>query len=235
LNLLFIGYSLYSEIMLSGHKIRVLLVDDHTVVREGLKVLISTSASLEVVGEAKDGRQAVIMSEALRPDIVIMDVSMPGMNGEAATRKIIRHHPETKVIVLSTYRDEQLVNRLLQAGAASYISKSAAASFLIAAIEQIYRGEKVMGPAVAHHGLGEKKLSVTGDTRKGKALTRREAEVLQLIAEGNSNKEMANLLNVSIKTIEKHREAVMEKLDLHDTAGLTRYAIAHGIVDVPRS
>src|SRR3954471_1715176 len=120
-----------------ARKIRVLLVDDHAVVREGLKVLISASASLEVVGEAQDGRQAVTLSGALRPDVVIMDVAMPGMNGEAATRKIIRHHPETKVIVLSTYRDEQLANRLLEAGAASYITKSTAASFLIAAIEQI--------------------------------------------------------------------------------------------------
>jgi DNA-binding NarL/FixJ family response regulator len=215
-----------------ARNIRVLLVDDHAVVREGLKLLIASAPSLEVVGEAKDGRQAVIMSEALRPDIVIMDVSMPGMNGEAATRKIIKHHPEIKVIVLSTYRDEQLVNRLLQAGAAGYITKSTAAGFLIAAIEQIYRGEKVMGPAVA--AFGERKVHFPGSsTRRGEALSTREAEVLQLIAEGSSNRNIANVLRISIKTVEKHRQAVMEKLNLHDIASLTRYAVAHGIVDVP--
>jgi DNA-binding NarL/FixJ family response regulator len=221
-----------------ARKIRVLLVDDHAVVREGLKVLISASASLEVVGEAQDGRQAVTLSGALRPDVVIMDVAMPGMNGEAATRKIIRHHPETKVIVLSTYRDEQLANRLLEAGAASYITKSTAASFLIAAIEQIYRGEKVMGPALVHYDLSEKKSRLIGRKPGGEALSGREAEVLKQIAEGLQNRDIAKVLGISFNTVENHRQRLMDKLNLHDIASLTRYAVAHGIIDVapgPRS
>ncbi len=221
--------------MPSDRKIRVLLVDDHTVVREGLKLLISTSPSLEVVGEAKDGDEAITMTDSLRPDVVLMDVAMPGMNGEVATQKISRRHPEIKVLVLSSYSDEQMVQRLMEAGAAGYITKRTAATLLIAGIEKIFRGDKVLGSAVTDPSLTEKNPVLTGGTRRGQALTPREAEVLQLIAQGHSNRDIAQVLGISFKTVEKHRQGVMDKIDRHDTAALTRYAIAQGIIEVPPS
>jgi DNA-binding NarL/FixJ family response regulator len=222
-----------------NHRIRVLLVDDHTIVREGLKLLISSAPSLEVVGEAKDGRQAVALTATLRPDVVVMDVAMPEMNGEVATQKITCRHPEIKVLVLSSYSDEQIVDRLMQAGAAGYITKSSAATLLIAAIEQIYRGEKVLGTALTHFVFSGTKSHLARGTRRGLALSPREGEVLQLIAEGRQNRDIAQVLGISFKTVEKHRQGVMVKLDLHDTASLTRYAVSHGITQAdppsPRS
>ncbi len=188
-------------------KISVLLVDDHTVVRQGLRALLQAEEDMEVVGEAENGRQAVGMARKTPPDVVVMDVAMPMLNGLEATRQILKNRPGTKVLVLTSYGDDDCVAQLMRAGASGYLIKQTAANDLLKAIREVYRG------------------------RKSGELTSREAEVLQLIAEGLSNKQIAAELGISIKTVEKHRQQVMNKLNIHDVAGLTRYAIAKGLVE----
>jgi len=210
-------------------KITVLLVDDHTVVREGLRALLSTEPDIEVIAEACDGRRALTIAKQSTPDVVVMDVAMPLLNGMEATRQITRNCRGTAVLVLSSYTDEECVSQLLKAGAAGYLTKQTAAHELPKAIREVRRGNHFFSAAIARQ-LQEKERSKQENYGEKTELTAREAEVLQLVATGYSNKESADQLGISIKTIEKHRQQVMNKLKIHETAGLTRYAIAKGIV-----
>lgn len=215
-------------------RISVLLVDDHTVIRQGLRALLSAEEDLEVVGEAENGRQAVALARKSPPDVVVMDVAMPLLNGLEATRQILRNTPESKVLVLTSYGDDDCVAQMMKAGATGYLIKQTAANDLLKAIREVHRGNAFFSPAIAKRLRDQCRevFSSSGQSiRKNGELTSREAEVLQLIAEGYSNKQIAGQLTISIKTVEKHRQQVMNKLNIHDVAGLTRYAISKGVVD----
>jgi DNA-binding NarL/FixJ family response regulator len=214
-------------------RISVLLADDHTVIRQGLRALLSAEEDLEVIGEAENGRQAVTLARKSPPDVVVMDVAMPLLNGLEATRQIRRNNPSTKVLVLTSYGDDELVAQMMSAGATGYLIKQTAANDLLKAIREVHRGNAYFSPAVAKRLRDQCRVAFTnGQTpRKSGELTSREAEVLQLIAEGFSNKQIAAQLTISIKTVEKHRQQVMNKLNIHDVAGLTRYAISKGIIE----
>lgn len=214
-------------------KINVLLVDDHTVVRQGLKALLKSEEDIEVIGEAENGRQAVMMAKKTPPDVVVMDVAMPLMNGLEATRQILRSAPNTKVLVLTSYGDDECVAQLMQAGASGYLIKQTAANDLLKAIREVQRGNAFFSPSIAKRLRDQCRASFTSgqSARKTGELTSRESEVLQLIAEGFSNKQIAAELTISIKTVEKHRQQVMNKLHIHDIAGLTRYAISKGMIE----
>ena len=214
-------------------RIRVLLVEDHTVVREGLRALLKVEDDIEVAGEARNGREAVQLSEELLPDVVVMDIAMPRLNGFEATRQVLKKVPATKVIILSAHSEDEYVEEVMAAGAAGYLVKQSAANILVKAIREAYRGRTFFSPSISRRlgDLRERSISRGGKPRKGAArLTSREVEVLQLIAEGMANKETAAQLGISIKTVEKHRQHLMNKLGIHDTAGLTRYAISAGII-----
>ncbi len=211
-------------------KISVLLVDDHTVVRQGLRALLSSEEGLEVIGEAENGRQAVALARKTPPDVVVMDIAMPLLNGLEATRQILRNTPSARILVLTSYSDDECVEQLMQAGAAGYLIKQTAANDLLKAIREVQRGNAYFSPAIAKR-LKDRCRAAWTSGRKGGELTTREAEVLQLIAEGFSNKQIASELEISIKTVEKHRQQVMNKLNIHDVAGLTRYAISKGMVE----
>lgn len=215
-------------------KITVLLADDHMVVRQGIKSLLQAESDIEVVGEAETGRQAVEFVEKLKPEVVVMDIAMPYLNGLEATRQILRKGTGAKILVLSSYSDDDYVRELMEAGASGYLIKQTAANELLKAIREAHKGNAYFSPVIAkrlrdqcREGYGR------GDTNKkvGASLTSRELEVLQLIAEGHANKQIAAELCISIKTVEKHRQQAMDKLNIHDIAGLTRYAINKGIID----
>jgi DNA-binding NarL/FixJ family response regulator len=220
--------------MMSTKRITVLLAEDHLVVREGLRSLLHTEPDLEVVAEASNGRQAVALAREFRPAVVVMDIAMPQMNGLEATRQIRKAVPETKVLVLSAHSDDAYVESLMAAGASGYLVKQTSARFLCDAIRELSKGNTFFSPAIAKrfHHRHEQTLDPKGRLQaRGCHLSSREAEVLQLIAEGNANKQIAAELGISIKTVEKHRDHLMRKLDIHDTAGLTRYAIEAGIIE----
>ena len=204
--------------------ITVLLADDHTVVREGLRALLRAEADLAVIGEAQNGRLAVELTKKLRPAVVVMDFAMPQLNGLEATRQILLAVPATKVLILSAHNDDEYVECVIAAGAAGYLLKQSSAHILAEAIRAVEKGRPVFSPSIARR-LGDK------GGRRRSLLTSREEEVLQLVAEGAPNKQVAAELGISIKTVEKHRQHLMDKLDIHDTAGLTRYAIAAGVVE----
>jgi DNA-binding NarL/FixJ family response regulator len=214
-------------------KISILLVDDHTVVRQGLRALLQAEEDMEVAGEAENGRQAVGLARKSSPDIIVMDVAMPLLNGLEATRQILKNQPSAKILVLTSYGDDDCVNELMRAGAAGYLIKQTAANDLLKAIREVYRGNAFFSPAIAKRLRDQCREAFTGGMtgKKTGELTSREAEVLQLIAEGFSNKQIASELNISIKTVEKHRQQVMNKLNIHDVAGLTRYALSKGMVE----
>lgn len=214
-------------------KIGVLLVDDHTVVRQGLRALLKAEEDIEVLGEAENGRQAVMLAKKHPPDVVVMDVAMPLLNGLEATRQILKSLPNTKVLVLTSYGDDECVEQLMQAGAAGYLIKQTAANDLLKAIREVQRGNAFFSPAIAKRLRDQCRQAFSSGqpSKKSVELTSREAEVLQLIAEGSSNKQIAAELAISIKTVEKHRQQVMNKLNIHDVAGLTRYAISKGLVE----
>ncbi len=215
-------------------RISVLLVDDHTVVREGLRLLIEAEQDIKVVGEAENGRDAVTLVKKLVPDVVVMDVAMPVLNGLEATRQIMRDMPLTKVLVLSTYSDDDYVQQLIEEGAIGYLVKQTAANDLLMAIREAVRGNAYFSPSISKRLLDQcRDALVRGGTvrKKTTKLTCREAEVLQLIAEGQANKQIAGKLAISIKTVEKHRQQLMNKLNIHDVAGLTRHAISKGIIE----
>lgn len=208
-------------------KTRILIVDDHSVVREGLCALLMAEEDMEVVGQAQDGREGVAMALKTKPDVVVMDLSMPVLNGLEATRRILKSLPETRVIVLTSYQNDESVGELIKAGAAGYLTKTSAAHDLCQAVREVRRGRQFYSSAVAQI-LKEKER--TSRLPKGGQLTERETQVLQLIADGLPNKAIAAELGISIKTVEKHRQAVMSKLNIHEAAGLTRYAIAKGVL-----
>jgi DNA-binding NarL/FixJ family response regulator len=214
-------------------KIAVLLVDDHTVVRQGLRALLGAEEDIEVIGEAENGRQAVMLAKKTPPDVVVMDVAMPLLNGLEATKQILKALPTTKVLVLTSYGDDECVAQLMQAGAAGYLIKQTAANDLLKAIREVQRGNAFFSPAIAKRLRDQCREAFTNGqpAKKSADLTSREAEVLQLIAEGFSNKQIAGELGISIKTVEKHRQQVMNKLNIHDVAGLTRYAISKGLIE----
>jgi DNA-binding NarL/FixJ family response regulator len=214
-------------------KITVLLADDHTVVRQGLRALLENEPDIEIVGEAETGRQAVALARSVRPDVVVMDIAMPELNGLEATRQIVREAAPARVLILSSYNDDEFAHGSTEAGAAGYLLKQAAVKDLIRAIHEIRNGNGFFSPAVSRR-LMDRYREVLGrgaETGKRIRLTSREAEVLQLIAEGKANKEIAADLGISIKTVEKHRHRLMQRLEIHDVAGLTRYAIAKGMIE----
>jgi DNA-binding NarL/FixJ family response regulator len=214
--------------------ITVLLAEDHDIVRQGLCALLNMDGHFAIAGEARTGREAVEMARRLRPDVILMDIAMPVLNGLEATRQIIAANRAAKVIVLSAHSDDVYVERMNQAGVAGFLEKQTSSEILSRAIREVFAGRTFFSPAIA------RRLRVGQDAargrdgvlkRNGKKLTPRESEVLQLVAEGAANKQVAAQLGISIKTVEKHRQHLMNKLDIHDTASLTRYAIAAGIVE----
>ena len=215
-------------------RISVLLVEDHAVVREGLRMLLEAVEDIEVVGEAFTGRQAVELAKKLHPAVVVMDIAMPVLNGLEATRQILKFFPATKVIILSAHSDDTYIEKVSQIGAVGYLIKQNSAQVLVKAIREVQKGNQVFSPAIQKR---QAELHRTGLNGKGQVkkknvrLSSRETEVLQLIAEGKANKEIASELGISIKTVEKHRQHLMEKLNIHDTAGLTRHAISAGIIE----
>jgi DNA-binding NarL/FixJ family response regulator len=214
-------------------RIAVLLVDDHTVVRQGLRALLESEGDLKVVGEAENGRQAVRLAKQILPDVVVMDVAMPVLNGIEATRQISKELPSIKVLGLTSYGDDDYVSQLMEAGARGFLIKQTAADDLLNAIRQVKEGKTYFSPSIAKRLRGQPgQLQSNGKSAtKPAGLTSRESEVLQLIAEGFANKQVAAELSISIKTVEKHRQQVMNKLNIHDVAGLTRYAISKGWVE----
>ncbi len=218
-------------------KITVLLADDHIVVRQGLKALLAAEGDMEIVGEADNGRQAVQLAKKFLPNVVVMDIAMPVLNGLEATRQITRMLPNTRVLVLSSYSDGEYVQQLTEAGAAGYLVKQTAAGDLLKAIREAHKGNAFFSPAIAKRLRDQCREVLAGGSPKARTdhLTQREAEVLQLIAEGRANKQIASELCISIKTVEKHRQQVMNKLGIHDVAGLTRHAIAKGIIETHAS
>jgi DNA-binding NarL/FixJ family response regulator len=214
-------------------KITVVLADDHTIVRQGLRKLLEAEGDIEVVGEAETGREAVKLADKLKPHVVVMDIAMPLLNGLEATRQITKDSPRTKVLMLSGYDDDEYVEKLTGAGAVGYLLKQTAAKDLVNGIREAFRGNAFFSPSISRRLLDHVR-NFSGASRprqKGVHLTMREMEVLQLVAEGFSNKEISSELKLSVKTVEKHRQAVMDKLGIHHVAGLTRYAIAKGIID----
>jgi DNA-binding NarL/FixJ family response regulator len=210
---------------------RVLIVDDHALLREGLRALLKTAPDIEVVGEAADGQQAIEACSRLEPDVVLMDIAMPGLGGLEATLEIRKLVPRTRVLVLSQYDDREYVARFLKAGVAGYVLKQAAGSDLISAIRSVARGGLVLDPAVARHVVGESGAPpepAEGDPYE--ALTDREKQVLRLVAEGHSSKEIAEALGIAVKTAMSHREHVMEKLGAHSRTELIRFALKRGVI-----
>ena len=215
-------------------KITVLLAEDHTVVREGFRKMLELEDDLEVVGEAQDGRQAVALVKKLRPAVVLMDIAMPHLNGLEATRQILKAFPATKVLMLSAHNDDAYVDTAIASGAVGFLLKQSSSHEVCRAIREVHQGKTFFSPVISRrlNRLQPQSLDRAGrPNQKAVQLTSREMEVLQLIAEGNANKETAAELGIGIKTVEKHREHLMLKLDIHDTAGLTRYAISTGIIE----
>jgi DNA-binding NarL/FixJ family response regulator len=216
-------------------RITVLLVDDHTVVRQGLRALLEMEDDIEVVGEGANGVEAVEMARDLRPAIVVLDLAMPQLNGLEAARRILQlDDPRPRVLVLSAHGDDAYIEQVAALGVHGYLLKQASANVLATAIREILRGKVFYSPAIAKRLEDQEPAPPTrrdGGRRNLVHLTSREREVLQLVAEGNPNKLVAAELGISIKTVEKHRQGAMHKLDIHDTASLTRYAISAGIVE----
>lgn len=208
-------------------KTRVVLADDHTVVRRGFGLILSKETDLEVVGEASNGREAVELAERLKPDVVVIDVSMPELNGIEGTRRIAATCPRTRVLALSMHRDAVYVREILRAGASGYVVKDAPDDALVDAVRAVARGEAYLSPAIAAAVLTDYRKHVSDPID---LLTTREREVLQMIAEGKTNKEIANILNLSVYTVEAHRGKIMEKLNLHNTGDFVRFAIRKGLI-----
>jgi len=215
-------------------RITVLLAEDHMIVREGFRKMLELEKDIEVVGEAQDGRLAVAMVKKLRPAVVLMDIAMPQLNGLEATRQILKAVPGTRIVILSAHNDDAYVKNAVESGAVGFLLKQNSSHAVCDAIREVHKGNKFFGPTVARrlHQLERNSPVRAGQSHpRNVELTSREMEVLQLIAEGKANKQTAAELGIGMKTVEKHREHLMEKLDIHDTAGLTRYAISAGIIE----
>lgn len=210
--------------------IRVLLADDHQIFREGLRLILENDPAITVVGEAVEGLHAIALVMELNPDVVIMDISMPNLNGIEATRQILKKRPDLKVIALSVHSNERYVEGMLRAGAAGFLVKNCAADELILAIRTVLQGQSYLSPDITRIVVEEYvKHPAQSDSLLGNGLTAREREVLQMLAEGKTAKEIAILLSISVKTVEVHRQHIMNKLNLHNIVELTRYAIREGL------
>lgn len=209
-------------------KIRIVLADDHSVVRQGFRRILEAQPDMEIVGEASNGKEALESAAKFTPDVVVMDVAMPELNGIEATRRMAEVAPRTRVLALSMHKDSVYVREILRAGARGYLLKDAVDEDLIAAVRAVSRGEGYLSPGVADAVLTDYRQHVTDPID---LLTTREREVLQLIAEGKTNKEIATTLNLSVYTVDAHRGRIMEKLNLHSTGELVRFAIRKGLVD----
>jgi DNA-binding NarL/FixJ family response regulator len=214
-------------------RITVLLAEDHQVVREGFRSLLEHERDIEVIGEAETGRQAVQLTQKLRPAVVVMDIAMPLLNGLEATRQIRKDFPETRVLILSAHSDDAYVEQVAVLGAAGFLLKQTSSHNLATAIREVQKGNTFFSTSISKRVQDRSRKSAArgGSEKNGNRLSSRELEVLQLIAEGKPNKQVAAELGVSFKTVDKHRQHLMSKLDIHDVAGLTRYAIAEGIIE----
>ena len=212
--------------------VRILLADDHTVMRNGLRLLLERQPNLQVVGEAADGRQAVSLCETVNPDVVVMDIAMPNLNGIEAARQIVNHNPRTAIAILSMHSDESYVIRALKAGARAYLLKDSAEADLLAAVRALTDGKSFFSPAISKILVEDymRQLESRGAEDTYELLTNREREVLQLLAEGRTNKEVANMLNLSLYTVETHRAHILQKLNLHSVPELILYAVRKGII-----
>jgi DNA-binding NarL/FixJ family response regulator len=216
-------------------RITVLLAEDHMIVREGFRKMLELETDLEVIGEARDGRQAVALVKKLRPAVVLMDIAMPLLNGLEATRQILKAIPGTRILILSAHNDDAYIKNATESGAMGFLLKQTSSHEVCRAIREIHQGKTFFSSSVSMR-LNRLNPLPSGRraghlNKKAARLTSREMEVLQLIAEGEANKQIASELGIGIKTVEKHREHLMQKLDIHDTAGLTRYAIGTGIIE----
>ncbi len=216
-------------------KIKVVVADDHTIVRKGLCAILEGEREIEVVGEAEDGREAIKKVEQLEPDVVLLDITMPILNGLEATRQLSKRYPKLKILILTMHDNEEYVFETLRAGASGYLVKRSAPNELISAIKAVYQEGSFLSPAVSkkvideYVRVGPRKVKPDGEYGR---LTEREREILQMIAEGRANREIAELLNISIKTVESHRAHLMEKLNIWNIAELTQYAIRKGLISI---
>ena len=214
-------------------KIRILLVDDHAILREGIKALLEKRGTMEVVAEAADGREAISKATDAHPDVVVLDISMPLMDGLEATRQMKKYNPDIKILVLTMHDDEEYFFQLLRAGASGYVTKKAVGRELVSAIEAVYRGESFFCPSMAKHLLtGYLKLGEDADHPDQEELTPREREIVKLIAEGHTNQQIADLLHRSVKTIESHRSNILRKLNVHDSIELVKYAVRRKLIEI---
>lgn len=220
--------------MNTSRPITILLAEDHVIVRQGLCALLNADKGFLLIGEARNGREAVEMAFTLKPDVIVMDIAMPILNGLEATRQILAANPGAKVLILSAHSDDAYIERMSTAGVAGFLEKQTSAEILTKAIKEVAKGRTFFSPSIAKRmgdnpgGLRDRDGMLKANASR---LTSREAEVLQLVAEGAANKQVAAALGISIKTVEKHRQHLMDKLNIHDTAGLTRYAIAAGVIE----
>ena len=212
--------------------IRILLADDHNLIRQGLRSLLEKQADIEVVGEAAEGQAALNLAKETSPDIIVMDVSMPGLNGIEATRQIVSDNPEVKVLALSMYADKRFVIGMLRAGASGYMPKDCAFEELVQGIRAIVANEMYLSPTITATFVNSYLHQLNNDGAKFSPLTPKELEVLRLLAEGETTRDVANRLSVSVKTVETHRQHITEKLKLHSLADLVKYAIREGIASL---
>jgi two-component system, NarL family, response regulator NreC len=216
------GYRLVAK------RIRILLADDHAVVRQGFRLVLAAHPDLEIVGEAGNGREAVELAATLRPDVVVMDVAMPELNGIEATRRLTAENPHIRVVALSMHKDSVYVREILRAGARGYLLKDSVADDLVAAVRAVAGGEGYLSPAISNAVLDDYRKHVTNPID---LLSSREREVLQMLAEGKTNKEIAVTLNLSVYTVDAHRGRIMEKLNVHSINELVRFAVRNGLID----
>jgi DNA-binding NarL/FixJ family response regulator len=210
-----------------------MLAEDHTIVRQGLRSILEQQAGIEVIAEAENGREAVRIAEQMKPDVVLMDFSMPGLNGLEATRQLKQRIPDVKILILTRHTNQEYIESILRAGASGYLIKKSAADRLIIAIQSVARGDSFLDPSISRMVIEGYLHPSAGETEDHDVkLTPRQREVLQLIVEGHPNREIASTLHISVKTVENHRANLMQKLDLHSTADLTQYAIRKGIVSL---
>lgn len=215
-------------------RITILLAEDHAIVRKGIRAMLELEPGFLIVAEAKDGHQAVALARTHEPDVVLMDITMPVLNGLEATRQVLKIVPRTKVIILSAYDDDNYISKAVDNGAVGYLLKQSSIEDVCRAINAVQQGHKFFSHKIAlrlQHFNARRKNSNPSPATSTAAMTSREVEVLQLVAEGNANKQIASILSISIKTVEKHRTSLMKKLNIHDTAGLTRYAISEGVIE----